>query len=325
VNAAGTGFGANEAVSLRWNAAGGAVLGTAATDASGSFSAATVTIPATATIGGHAIVAVGSSSGRQAAASFTVTATAVSVGSGALSGKVVNAASGNPVRGAEVVLRQRATIAPLAEPEDPVVLRTTTDADGEYSFSAAETGIYQLRVSQDGYHSTTVSNILILAGQSAVVNVALRADAPLRAMGRVTGTVSDTATGEAIRRALVVAMMDGTPGSGPGRVFGLARTNADGKFTVSGLRAGTYKLLVLAKGYLPREATGVQVQATETAASEVRLTANPSQDSDARSRGRGTRHFLDDDGDEGDDRDGPRGEGKGNDRGRGNGHGRHDD
>ncbi|MBI4498958.1 MAG: hypothetical protein HY689_13785 [Chloroflexi bacterium] len=73
VAASGTGYDAGEQVSLRWERAGGTVLATVTTDSSGAFSGVPITVPASASVGTHAIVVLGSTSGKQAVASLTVT------------------------------------------------------------------------------------------------------------------------------------------------------------------------------------------------------------------------------------------------------------
>lgn len=73
---AGSGYGAGESVTVRWdctvNACTGPVLGTANTAANGVFSGLTVTIPSSAAVGQHMLGAIGAVSKAFATRSFTV-------------------------------------------------------------------------------------------------------------------------------------------------------------------------------------------------------------------------------------------------------------
>jgi hypothetical protein len=72
----GTGFGANEVVHVLFNCAAnpcaGTPLGTAVANTAGSFSGLSVTIPATATLGGHTVGGIGATTGAVATTVLTV-------------------------------------------------------------------------------------------------------------------------------------------------------------------------------------------------------------------------------------------------------------
>jgi hypothetical protein len=78
VRVAGTGYGAQETVSVRWdctspNCSSTTVLGQATTDANGNFPATLMTIPATAPFGAHTLGGLGATSRAFGSAVFTVT------------------------------------------------------------------------------------------------------------------------------------------------------------------------------------------------------------------------------------------------------------
>jgi hypothetical protein len=74
----GSGYGANETVTIKWNCASSTcssstVLGTVTTNSTGQFSGLSITIPSTATAGSYPIGGKGGTSGAFTDVSFTVT------------------------------------------------------------------------------------------------------------------------------------------------------------------------------------------------------------------------------------------------------------
>ncbi|GAB3637709.1 outer membrane beta-barrel family protein [Hymenobacter arcticus] len=94
------------------------------------------------------------------------------------------------------------------------------------------------------------------------------AQAPARAAGRLTGTVTDGATAQPIGYASVAVLADdGAPVAGGG-------CGGDGQFVLPGIPAGTYTLLVRFLGYQDERRLGVIVPANATVAlGNVPLTA----------------------------------------------------
>ncbi|HZS92406.1 MAG TPA: hypothetical protein VFE42_33575 [Chloroflexota bacterium] len=73
VSSVGSGFGANEQVTLHWNSASGTLLDTTAGNSLGSLRTLTIRIPSTATPGTYKVFAEGTTSRAQVTATFTVT------------------------------------------------------------------------------------------------------------------------------------------------------------------------------------------------------------------------------------------------------------
>ena len=79
--------------------------------------------------------------------------------------------------------------------------------------------------------------------------------------GQISGTVSDSATGQPVANADVSVV--GTTHRG--------RTRDDGTYTIAGVAVGTHTVEVRRLGYQPRRQTGVVVSADATATANVRL------------------------------------------------------
>ena len=88
-------------------------------------------------------------------------------------------------------------------------------------------------------------------GRPAVLNAVPRA-----ATGRVTGTVTDAATGKPVSYATVAVLETGT-----GKVVNGGVCGDDGKFVLPGIPAGTYTVQVSFLGYKNEERPGVAVPA----------------------------------------------------------------
>ncbi|HLE81329.1 MAG TPA: carboxypeptidase-like regulatory domain-containing protein, partial [Dehalococcoidia bacterium] len=193
---------------------------------------------------------------------------------GSLIGQVVNVANGQPVTEAVALLRERMPLPILSTLTEEMVAQTTTDAAGNYSFTGLEPGIYRLRVQAEGFHKVTVDNIAILAGQTSVVNVALRPKEAQQPHGAITGRVTDKATGEAVGDAVVFF----TPSHGAdkdGHDGRFANINDQGNYVLENVPAGVYAIHVEAKGYKPAKVEGVTVKASEQTTVNVTLEAVP--------------------------------------------------
>ena len=193
---------------------------------------------------------------------------------GSLTGQVVNAANGQPVAEAVALLRERMPLPILSTLTEEMVAQTTTDPAGKYSFTGLEPGIYRLRVQAESFHKVTMDNIAILAGQTSVVNVALRPKEAKQPRGAITGRVTDKATGEAVEDAVVFS----TPSRGQDKDDHdrrSVRTNDQGNYALENVPTGTYAIHVKAEGYKPAKVEGVTVKAGEQTTVNVTLDAVP--------------------------------------------------
>lgn len=137
------------------------------------------------------------------------------------------------------------TGAPLADlavtlmlPGGTQVSTTSTDSSGAYTFTDLQASKYVEQFSDDystGHLGTTTSAFTVNDGQTVTgVDIALALG------GSITGTVS-LSTGPLTQPATVALVGQGAAVNGPGDLFGIG-TAADGTFTVTGVKPGTYTL-----------------------------------------------------------------------------------
>lgn len=104
--------------------------------------------------------------------------------------------------------------------------------DASYNFGNMPVGTYTLRAIADGFVTQTYEGIVVIEGESAIQDIAFVSG------GVLSGVVTDgTVT---IEGAMVKIVETGKT----------AITNADGTYTISGLAAGTYTVLVTKPGYV---------------------------------------------------------------------------
>ncbi len=170
---------------------------------------------------------------------FTMTpATAVTV-----SGTVTNATSGAAIVGAVVRLENSTT--------DAVVESTTTVAGGAYSLTGVAAGEYILNATATGYVTYT-SAAFAVAAANLTRNFTMTAAVPVT----VSGYVTDSVTGAAIVGASV-KLESGTT------VIDSTTTIGGGAYTLTGVTAGTYSLVISTSGYTikttPLTVTGANI------------------------------------------------------------------
>jgi hypothetical protein len=138
-----------------------------------------------------------------------------------VSGIVKDSAAGTPISGAIVRLGNNR--------------RDTTSADGAYSFDSVASGTYQIQVSKTNYltkttsvtvSSTAITSDILITGYSYV---------------KVSGVVSDSATGTALTGAVVSL--------GSGMTAERDTTGADGAFSFDSIRSGSQTLSVSMANY----------------------------------------------------------------------------
>ncbi len=150
---------------------------------------------------------------------------------GAISGQVVDAATGNPITGAVVTCHGDSGQAGRAQ----------TNERGAYRIPSLEPGRYRVMAEARGYEPARYPDpVPVRPGQvTENINFRLR---PVQEMGAISGRVTDQRTGEPISGAMVVAA---------GRDWaGRARTDERGRYVIRGLRPGTYRVKAGARGYV---------------------------------------------------------------------------
>jgi protocatechuate 3,4-dioxygenase beta subunit len=150
---------------------------------------------------------------------------------GAIAGRVTDARTGEPIRGAVVMAVSRQFAA-----------RARTDARGNYVIRALPAGTYGVKAAARGYAKEAFPRpVPVEAGQvTEDIDFALR---PRPRKGAITGRVLDARTHEPIAGAQVVAV--GVYGRGQ------ARTDRRGCYRLK-LVPGTYQVTARARGYEPQ-------------------------------------------------------------------------
>lgn len=147
----------------------------------------------------------------------------------ALAGRVVDAASGQPLAGATVEVSGAAAQA------------ATSGAQGAFRFSGLAAGRYELRVALAGY-ATLTRPVQLAAGQH--LDLGLLTLAGASTTGTIRGQVLD-ASGTPVTEALVA--LDGGAG---------ARTDTQGRYRIDGVAPGTIGLTASREGFRAVQASG---------------------------------------------------------------------
>jgi hypothetical protein len=140
-----------------------------------------------------------------------------------VSGTVKDSATGSAIVGAIVRLSTR---------------RDTTDSAGAYSFDSVVTGAISVIATATGYVSKTVQDTLTATAKTLDVALALIQ------YSSVSGTVKDSATGNAIAGAIVSL--------GTGMASKRDTTDADGKYSLDSVATGVYTINISATYYVTR-------------------------------------------------------------------------
>ncbi len=170
---------------------------------------------------------------------------------GGISGRVVNARTGDPVEDAVVVAQGRNGGG-----------RAVTNARGLYEIDDLEAGDYAVTAMARGYETARYPRpVTVARGITPDINFRLVPKGGGQDKGFITGRVVDAKTGNPIEGALVMAMAGRRPGEdgiaamssqeedGRRGVF-RAVTNARGQYRIP-VRPGVYKVLAKARGYMP--------------------------------------------------------------------------
>jgi hypothetical protein len=168
----------------------------------------------------------------------TVPPTATATGTARIRGRVINGATGAPLRGAEVAL------------SGDLFRQADTDDDGRFELADLPAGRYTLRATKPGYATPGSSLITADPGRSFVLSdgQTLTRDATLFGGGVITGRISDEfgepVTGLEVRVERYTWGPAGrqlaTASQGGGFIPFSLRTNDLGEFRVFGLAQGDY-------------------------------------------------------------------------------------
>lgn len=161
---------------------------------------------------------------------------------GSIEGTVLNAATGEPIRNAEVELNGAA-----AQGGAQTDLTADTDASGHFAFRALPAGSYWLYAQRDGYEPPWENppGITLLSGQRKT-GIEIRLFPP----GTISGRVVDE-FGAPLADCPVNALQPRSQGGRRSmRVGGSASTNGRGEYSIQGLQVGRYYVSLRCEGEL---------------------------------------------------------------------------
>jgi len=153
---------------------------------------------------------------------------------GALNGRVNDANTGLPLNNVLISFQQNPLISAV------------TKADGSFSLTNIEPGLYTIDYQRDGYQGAS-AQIQVVAGQ--LLDLGQSDLVPVQTTGIITGVITDSSTGNAIPGAIINIT---------GSVSLLAQTGSDGFYSIA-LPPGTVSITVSANGYDELSATGTVV------------------------------------------------------------------
>lgn len=181
------------------------------------------------------------------------------VGTGFISGQVVELPSGRPVADAQIALTGRGAPPPPGMRAGGVPPQTViTDSQGRFFFSRLPNGIYTPRVVKSGYESRSIVTIEI-GDAERVTDVKLR----IVPLGVISGTVRDVA-GDPVVGTTMLAFRRGVVNGKPGwQQFGRAVTDDRGAYRISGQIAGDYLVCACARDPIPFDGNLLKTIAAE--------------------------------------------------------------
>lgn len=173
---------------------------------------------------------------------------------GAISGTVTQA-GGGPVDAVTVRISAGAGIGQS----------TTTDASGNYVLANLPAGTYELTFSKTGFQNAVIGGIVVTAGQTTDVDTTLQGGGTSGAT--LTGLVRDNGTSALLSGALVEVLLNGTAVTS-------GTTDANGRYTLSGVAPGTYVVRFSRSGYDTRDVTAITLTSGQTRTLDTRLSAS---------------------------------------------------
>ncbi|GEM_PF-5445856 len=164
-----------------------------------------------------------------------------------VTGTVINATTGQPIKDARVVV--------LVDEDGNVVATGMSDSNGHFSLNIPNydpNKVYTIQVEKDGYRVSLGKITPDLVGNSDRVNFGLieLVDQQNAILSTIEGRVFNSVTGENLNVSATVKLYKGsyqTDGTPIKETF----TMPDGTFKLENIEPGNYTLVVSAEGYIP--------------------------------------------------------------------------
>ncbi|MEK1833440.1 carboxypeptidase-like regulatory domain-containing protein [Priestia megaterium] len=175
---------------------------------------------------------------------------------GSLDGLVINEQTGEPIAGANVIIRRAGATA-------IIVANATTNSEGNYIVDNLVSGAYLITATESGFGTNTVGTSII-SDTIATANISLT---PLT--GILTGTVTDPQGNPITGNNTQIQVFDQN-----GILLKLLVADDTGAFTVLDLAPGSYELIITAPNFAA-STVGVTVIPEQTTSLTAVLQPNP--------------------------------------------------
>ncbi len=144
---------------------------------------------------------------------------------------------------------------------DPLTKAAVTDADGRYTIADIKVRSYEVVATKEGYFED-LATATVVENATITVNFALDPD-NTPTPGSITGVVTRADNGSPLAGASVSTVP----------ATSTVTTNATGQFTITGVAAGSYQVIVTATGYISAS-SNVTVTAGQVTTANFPLTSN---------------------------------------------------
>lgn len=179
---------------------------------------------------------------------------------GSASGRVVGP-NGQPVQSFSIGVESIELDGPRPYRPRSAGLKKINDSAGRFRFESLRPGKYWFRVQTARFASASSEPVVVRAGRETA-GVTIR----VGEAGRVSGTVTDSATGDPISGASVMLFDPSSPFQA-----NRTRTDARGHYELDGVAPGRRSLRVAKKGYLSTVSAGVSVRQGRSTTRDVQI------------------------------------------------------
>lgn len=183
------------------------------------------------------------------------------VGTGFISGQVVELPSGRPVPDVTVIMQGRGLLPPGQPGGRGMVQQLTviTDAQGRFYFARLPNGTYTPRATKQGYDASRAPISVELSDAERVTDIKIRI-APFAA---ISGTVRDTAGDPVVGTTMFAFKRSAVNGRPAWQTFSKANTDDRGAYRMSGLSAGDYIVCACTRDPIPIDGQLLKAIASE--------------------------------------------------------------